>query len=112
MFDWPAELWMLIGLLAVGFIVLLLRKRSNDDVERKGRSATLFAPRHVQDWERYFSWTPVRTIDQGWVWLRMYWRRKIYSPAPVDSVDVIDKHGNVIHHYTYQNVIKVEWYLW
>lgn len=105
-------LWLFLGLIAVGFIVLLLRKRKNDDVERKGRSVPLFTSRYVQDWERHFSWTPVRTIDQGWVWLRPYWRRKIYSPDPVESAEITDKHGNIIHSYTYQNVIKVAWYLW
>jgi hypothetical protein len=105
-------LGLFLGLLAVGFIIVLLRKRSKHDVQRQGQTSSLFAPRYVQDWERHFSWTPVRTIDQGWVWLRTYWRRKIYSPTPTGAVDIADQHGNVIHSYTYQNVIQVAWYLW
>ncbi|QED11658.1 hypothetical protein PP914_gp170 [Arthrobacter phage Qui] len=105
-------LGLFLGLLAVGFIILLLRKRFSNDVERKRPPNSLFAPRYVQDWERNFSWAPVRTIDQGWVWLRVYWRRKIYSPTSAGAVDIADKHGNVIHSYTYQNVAEVGWYLW
>lgn len=105
-------LGLFLGLLAVGFIVVLLRKKANKNVERKGRGSTLFASRYVQDWERHFSWAPVRTIDKDWVWLRTYWRRKIYHPAPVGAVDIADKHGNVIHNYTWQNVVEVAWYLW
>jgi hypothetical protein len=112
MLDWGAALWMLLGLMAVGFIILLLRKKVNTNEQRKSGTSVLFAPRYVQDWERCFSWAPVRTIDKDWVWLRVYWRRKVYSPDPVDEADVIDKHGNVHHNYTWQNVVKVGWYLW
>jgi hypothetical protein len=113
MLNWDAAICMLIGLLAVGFILVILRKKEDDgNVQRKPGGSRLFASRYVQDWERHFSWAPVRTIDKDWVWLRFYWRRKIYSPTPVDSADVVDKHGNVIHSYTWQKVTDVGWYLW
>lgn len=96
----------LIISLAVGAILVFggwlaiqikLRRESN-----KGPRETLFGPRQIREWERIFSWRPVRTIDKGWVWLRYYWRRQIYTPASVD--------GDFEETYYYQNVIQIAWY--
>lgn len=101
-----------LGLLLIGFIIVLLKVKKVTKNVKLSQKVPLFAPRYLQDWERHFSWTPVRTIDKGRVWLRYYWRRKIYTPAPTGAVDVLDRHGNVEHPYVYQHVIRVEWYLW
>lgn len=99
-------LWLFPGLLAVGFIVLLLRTVKPKSKIKKSNPSTLFEHRQIQDWERVFSWQPVRTVDDGWIWLKYYWRRKIYSPIPIDPGIPFEES------FTYQNVIKVEWYLW
>ncbi|QFG13692.1 hypothetical protein PBI_SHEPARD_87 [Arthrobacter phage Shepard] len=35
--------------------------------------------RPVSDWYRVWAWKPVHTLDRGWIWLRPYWRRRIYK---------------------------------
>jgi hypothetical protein len=97
-------LWLFLGLMAVGFIILLLRKFKPKSKVKKGHPSTLFEHRQIQDWERRFSWRPVRTVDQRWIWLRSYWRRKVYLP-PDPGIPFEEN-------FTYQNVIKLDWYLW
>ena len=31
----------------------------------------------VGPWFRWFAWHPVRTVDRGWRWLRVVWRRPV-----------------------------------
>lgn len=33
--------------------------------------------RPVSEWWRWFAWRPVETVDRGWVWLRVVYRRRI-----------------------------------
>ncbi len=35
--------------------------------------------RPVSDWYRVWAWKPVHTLDRGYIWLRPYWRRRIYK---------------------------------
>lgn len=35
--------------------------------------------RPVSDWQRTFAWKPVSTIDEGHIWLKYYWRRRIHK---------------------------------
>jgi hypothetical protein len=72
-------------------------------VNRQGE--TLFGQKYIQDWERMFAWKPIHT-DQGYVWLRYYWRRKVYLPTDVDH------DGKVTWPFYYQNVTKIGWHLW
>ncbi|ASR83382.1 hypothetical protein SEA_CATERPILLAR_82 [Arthrobacter phage Caterpillar] len=37
--------------------------------------------RTVSDWERWFAWRPVHTLDQGWVFGRFVWRRRCVKKA-------------------------------
>jgi hypothetical protein len=96
-------LWLFMGLIAVGFIILLLRIGMGN----KRLKITKSLPngtKQIREWEYVFSWKPIRTVDKGWVWLRPYWRRQIYTPATVDGV--------FEESYFYQNVIKIAWYAW
>lgn len=89
---------MFIGLMAVGFITLLLRLRKP---KNKRIQTPLFGARRIQDWDRMFAWKPVRTSDDGVIWLRPYWRRKVYHDFSGDEME-----------FFYQNVTKIWWYLW
>jgi hypothetical protein len=31
----------------------------------------------LTDWWRWFAWYPIKTVDRGWVWLRLLHRRRI-----------------------------------
>lgn len=33
--------------------------------------------RPVAPWHRWFAWRPVDTVDRGWRWGRIMWRRRI-----------------------------------
>jgi len=35
----------------------------------------------VAPWHRWFAWRPVKTVDRGWVWGRMTWKRIIHKKA-------------------------------
>ena len=35
--------------------------------------------RPVTDWYRVWAWKPVHTLDRGYIWLRPYWRRRVYK---------------------------------
>jgi hypothetical protein len=37
-------------------------------------------------WRSWFAWRPVRTDDRGWVWCELVWRRREYTPTPVELV--------------------------
>jgi hypothetical protein len=41
----------------------------------------------ISDWKSCFAWRPVRTIDEGLIWLRRYWRRRIRKKAHLDGPD-------------------------
>lgn len=98
---------LLVGLVTIGVVIFVLRKRKAKSVRRINKQGdTLFGKKQIQDWEKMFAWKPVQTIDQGYIWLRYYWRRKVYLPTDVDHL------GNVTWPFYYQNVIKIGWYLW
>lgn len=33
----------------------------------------------ISDWKSAFAWKPVHTLDEGYVWLKRYWRRRIHK---------------------------------
>jgi hypothetical protein len=101
LFTWIVVVFMSIVLLSLIGTVLLGEINTRRKT-KKGEPGTLFGVRQIREWERIFSWRPVRTIDKGWVWLRFYWRRQIYTPASVDGV--------FEESYHYQNVIQIAWY--
>lgn len=98
-------LWLFLGLMAVGFFMLLFRFIETTRAKKPTSTKTLFDKRkEIREWERLFAWKPVRTIDKGNIWLRYYWRRQIYSPATVG--------GLFEETYSYQNVVQIAWYTW
>jgi hypothetical protein len=44
------------------------------------RFGTAFTP-----WHRWFAWRPTETVDRGWVWLRVVWRRRIHKHTYLDG---------------------------
>jgi hypothetical protein len=106
MFD-NGWLWGFLGLLAVGFIVLNLKtitKRGRLKLRKRGGPLNL--ANQIQDWERRFAWKPIKTDDEGRIWLKHYWRRPVYLPTETDH------NGVTTWPWYYQNVVNVEWHLW
>lgn len=69
------------GIIA-GYYGVKYRKRREDKAVRRVVANNDFEPmfgRPVSDWSRSFSWKPVHTLDHGYIWLRFYWRRRIYK---------------------------------
>lgn len=42
----------------------------------------------IAPWHRWFAWRPVDTVDRGYRWFRLVWRRRVekhaYLPGPID----------------------------
>ena len=58
------------------------RRVANKEREKKQVDQSAWEPmfgRPVSDWYRVWAWKPVHTLDRGWIWLRPYWRRRIYK---------------------------------
>ena len=57
-------------------------KQKERVVEKRVISDSHLAPmfgRPISEWERWFAWKPVHTLDQGWVFGRRVWRRRIHK---------------------------------
>jgi hypothetical protein len=97
-----SALWLFLGLLAIGVILIVLRKLKPTN---KRAQSPLFSAKQIQDWERAFAWMPTKIYEGNTIWLRFYWQRKVYSPAEEDgSFDDTS--------FYYQKVTKIGWYLW
>ncbi len=58
--------------------------------------------RPVSDWKRVFAWKPVHTIDEGWIWLKFYWRRRIHKKQFLHGGDDFDD-------FWFQNVVTLRY---
>lgn len=58
------------------------RRVAKREIQKKQVDQSAWEPmfgRPVSDWYRVWAWKPVHTLDRGWIWLRPYWRRRIYK---------------------------------
>lgn len=39
----------------------------------------------ISGWSRAWAWKPVHTLDHGYIWLRVYWRRRIHKKQHLDG---------------------------
>ncbi|QGZ17293.1 hypothetical protein SEA_GIANTSBANE_89 [Arthrobacter phage Giantsbane] len=72
-----------VALVALAIIVRLRmeRRERRSDAGRtiKDKHLSPMFGRPISDWQHVFTIRPVHTLDQGWVFCRYVWRRRIYK---------------------------------
>lgn len=74
------------GALVSGIMIVAFHRVGGKLGDRIVRSSVV-SDRHLQpmfgrpvsDWQSTFAWKPVNTIDEGYIWMKRYWRRRIHK---------------------------------
>lgn len=100
---WLTVITIILATIGIVFGAYFGRWSVKGPKSKKRNPSVLFGERNIQDWERQFALTPVRTLDEDWIWLKYYWVRKVYLPVVTEDWE---------ESFTYQKVVKVDWYIW